>query len=138
MEQAWSSSVNSRSSIIVIHSGNYEIVCLRHRKSQTLYISDILHVPFLEAPSYSKVQTGLYIAAVEDTLARNKVDRAHGLVPTWTPPAVPDRPSKRPKVVEQLHGDVSVSHSSIQGVVLTWNTRMRILFGFKHVSVTIW
>lgn len=102
--------------MIVIHSGNFELLCFRHRRTQTLYISDILHVPFLEAPSYSKIQTGFYIAAVEDALARNNTDRQHGLVPA--PAVSPASPRKRPKV-NKVDDHVSVSPSSVRGIFLT-------------------
>jgi hypothetical protein len=42
--QAWGQPVRQNTTILVLHSGNYEYVCVRHRETQTLYISDILHV----------------------------------------------------------------------------------------------
>lgn len=58
------------STIIVLHSGNHEFVCIRHRESQTLYISDIIHPPTCKAPAYGKLHVGIYIAAVQDAILR--------------------------------------------------------------------
>ena len=59
--------------IIVLHSGNYEFVCVRHRKSNTLYVSDIIHPPSCKAPAYGKLHIGLYIAAVHDAIERMRL-----------------------------------------------------------------
>jgi hypothetical protein len=60
--------------LLILHAGNYEYVCIRHRETQTLYVSDILHIPFLAEPGYGKLQTGIYITAVEDALRRFALD----------------------------------------------------------------
>lgn len=62
----------------MIHAGNYEYVCIRHRETQTLYISDILHIPFLKEPGYGKVQVGIYITALDDALRRMALNDAGG------------------------------------------------------------
>jgi hypothetical protein len=72
--QAWSQSVRQNTTLLVLHAGNYEYVCIRHRETQTLYISDILHIPFLKDPGYGKVQIGIYITALEDALRRFTLD----------------------------------------------------------------
>lgn len=60
--------------MLILHAANYEYICLRHRETQTLYVSDILHVPFLKDPGYGKVQIGIYIIALEDALQRITLD----------------------------------------------------------------
>lgn len=62
--------MRQNTTLIIIHSGNLEHICIRHRASQTLYISDILHVPQLKEPGYGKLQVGLYISAVDDAMRR--------------------------------------------------------------------
>jgi hypothetical protein len=62
--------------VVIIHSGNYEYVCIRHRETQTLYVSDILHVPFLGNPGYGKLQVGIYLTAIDDALGRNRLEKA--------------------------------------------------------------
>jgi hypothetical protein len=61
-----------------MHGCNYEYICIRHRDTQTLYVSDILHVPFLKEPGYGKVQIGIYITALEDVLQRVVLDGVSG------------------------------------------------------------
>ena len=68
----------------MIHAGNYEYVCIRHRETQTLYISDILHIPFLKDPGYGKVQIGIYITALDDALQRIALDETGGAPGTPT------------------------------------------------------
>src|ERR1700729_4073642 len=79
MTQAWAQSVRQNSTVLIMHGGNYEYICLRHRETQTLYISDILHIPFLKDPGYGKVQIGIYITALEDALQRMALDSAFEL-----------------------------------------------------------
>jgi hypothetical protein len=55
---------------IIIHSGNYELVCLRRRDSQTLYVSDVIEPPTCKNPGYGKLQVGIYVAALQDAIAR--------------------------------------------------------------------
>ena len=58
--------------IIVLHSGNYEFVCLRHRKTRTLYVSDLVEPPKCKDPGYGKLHVGIYIAAIQDAMDREK------------------------------------------------------------------
>jgi hypothetical protein len=58
------------STIIIFHSGNLEYVCVRHRETQTLYISDLIDVPHCANPGYGKLHTGIYIAAIQDAVQR--------------------------------------------------------------------
>ena len=53
----------------MINAGLYEVIGLRHRASQTLYLSDIIDVS-KSAPRYGKLHTGLYLAAFKDALDR--------------------------------------------------------------------
>jgi hypothetical protein len=71
--------VHAQSTAVIIHSGNYEYVCIRHRATQTLYVSDILHVPFLENPGYGKLQIGIYLTALNDALGRNRLEKAQAV-----------------------------------------------------------
>jgi hypothetical protein len=45
----------------VISSGNYEIFVRRHRESQTLYISPVIHSSADENPAHYKLHIGLCI-----------------------------------------------------------------------------
>jgi hypothetical protein len=54
-----------------LHSGNHEFVGIRHRESQTLYLSPLI-VP--SSCAYGKIHVGIYIAAIKDALDRVRQD----------------------------------------------------------------
>ena len=58
--------------LIVLHLGNHELVCVRHRGSQTLYVSDVIEPPTCVDPGYGKLHVGIYIAAIQDTMNRKQ------------------------------------------------------------------
>ena len=68
--QAWAQAVHVDGTVIVIHSGNQELVCLRHRGSQTLYVSDIIVPSACVDPGYGKLHVGIYVAAIQDMMDR--------------------------------------------------------------------
>jgi len=76
--QAWAQGVRTNSTFIILHSGNYEFVCFRHRASQVLYVSDILVVKYLSEPGYGKLQIGIYMATLDDVFRRLALDKARG------------------------------------------------------------
>jgi hypothetical protein len=65
--------------VIILHSGNHELVCLRHRDSQTLYVSDVIEPPTCANPGYGKLHVGIYLAAIQDTIDRQKQQHASPL-----------------------------------------------------------
>ena len=70
--KAWTQATRADCSIIVIQSGNHEFIGIRHRGSQTLYISDLIQPHACRDPSYGKLHVGLYIAAVRDAIDRTR------------------------------------------------------------------
>lgn len=58
--------------VIILHSGNHELVCLHHRDSQTLYVSDVIEPPTCANPGYGKLHVSIYLAAIQDTIDRQK------------------------------------------------------------------
>jgi hypothetical protein len=61
---------------MVLHSGNHEIIGIRHRTSQTLHISHVIEPHSCSNPAYGKIQVGTYIAAIQETIDRAKQDIA--------------------------------------------------------------
>ena len=47
-------------------------MCVRHRKTQTLYVSDLIEPPTCKDPGYGKLQVGIYVAAIQDRIDRTK------------------------------------------------------------------
>ena len=76
--QVWAQASKADTSIMVVQSGNHEFVGIRHRLSQTLYVSDIIQPHACEEPSYGKIHVGIYVAAVLDAIDRAK-QRAAGI-----------------------------------------------------------
>jgi hypothetical protein len=61
---------------MVMHSGNHEIIGIRHRETQTLYISHLIEPHACSNPAYGKIQVGIYIAAIQETIDRVRQDIA--------------------------------------------------------------
>jgi Protein kinase domain len=45
---------------------------VRHRKTGTLYVSDLIEPPKCKDPGYGKLQVGIYVAAIQDRMDRTK------------------------------------------------------------------
>lgn len=66
--------------------GNFQRIGIRHRESQTLYLSDLIDTQTCDDPRYGKLHVGIHLAIVQDALnrlpklnnsdAREKVDEA--------------------------------------------------------------
>ena len=67
----WAEAVKNDCTFLVIHSGVYEIIGVRCRKTQTLYLSDLIH-PWERngGGSYGQLHVGLFIAILRDAMGR--------------------------------------------------------------------
>ena len=74
-QRTWAQAVRLDGTFIVFHSGNWELVCVRDRKSQTLYVSDLIEPH--RYPEYGKLQVGIYVAAIQETIDRKKQSLKH-------------------------------------------------------------
>lgn len=70
LSQAWGESTRKDTTMIVFKAGNLERIGIRHRESQTLYISELIHADTCKDPGYGKLHIGLYMAALADTMNR--------------------------------------------------------------------
>ncbi len=70
--EAWAQAMRVDGSIIVLQSGNHEFIGIRHRTTQTLYISDLIQPHACKEPSYGKLHVGIYIAGLRDALDRER------------------------------------------------------------------
>ena len=75
--KAWAQATKADSSIIVLQSGNHEFIGIRHRRTRTLYISDLIEPHACQEPAYGKLHVGLYMAAARDAIDRER-QRAAG------------------------------------------------------------
>ncbi|KAF4573544.1 hypothetical protein AB1N83_009777 [Pleurotus pulmonarius] len=71
LQHAWVTACRRDSTFIIFQCGNYERIGIRHRASQTLYLSDLISVPSIMEPgSYTKLHLGLYVSIIRDALDR--------------------------------------------------------------------
>ena len=61
---------------MVLHSGNHEIIGVRHRETQTLFISHVIEPHRCSDPAYGKIHVGLYMAAIRETIDRERQKEA--------------------------------------------------------------
>jgi hypothetical protein len=80
--KAWSRLVHTDSTFVVFNCGNYERIGLRHRASQTLYLSELIDVPHCKSPGYGKIHVGLYMAIIHDLFDRTRVRKKQAGGPT--------------------------------------------------------
>ncbi|KAF5309234.1 hypothetical protein D9619_012714 [Psilocybe cf. subviscida] len=71
IQQTWAELVYNDATFLVLSSGNYDIICMRHRASQTLYFSPILFATNDENPiHYNAIITSLMMLAYRDAVDR--------------------------------------------------------------------
>jgi hypothetical protein len=66
--KVWTQAVTSDNTFMCLNSGNIEYIGIRHRGTQTLYLSP--PIKRLSIAGYGWLQTGLYLAIIEDAIAR--------------------------------------------------------------------
>ncbi|KAK0490401.1 hypothetical protein IW261DRAFT_1616814 [Armillaria novae-zelandiae] len=69
VQRAWVQAINFDATIIVFDCENYFRVGVRHRKTQTLFISDLVDASSTD-PAYGKVITAINIAIIRDAMDR--------------------------------------------------------------------
>ncbi|KIM39085.1 hypothetical protein M413DRAFT_29653 [Hebeloma cylindrosporum] len=73
VSKAWSRAVQNDATFIFFHCGKYERIGFRHRKTQTLYLSELID-PFVQE-YYGKMQIGLQLAIAKDLLERREIEK---------------------------------------------------------------
>ncbi|KAJ7088898.1 hypothetical protein B0H15DRAFT_288811 [Mycena belliarum] len=71
LQLAWCHAVRTDATIIVFHCGTLERIGVRHRQTQTLYLSDLIDVNDCKDPGYVKLHVGLYATLIQDSIDRN-------------------------------------------------------------------
>ncbi|KAJ8701786.1 hypothetical protein PTI98_000539 [Pleurotus ostreatus] len=71
LQHAWATATRRDSTFIIFQCGNLERIGVRHRASQTLYLSDIVDVPNMADPrAYTELQVSLYMSILDDAMRR--------------------------------------------------------------------
>ncbi|KAJ6605984.1 hypothetical protein B0H10DRAFT_2075472 [Mycena sp. CBHHK59/15] len=78
LQHGWSQAVSEDSSFIIYTNGNSERIGIRHRETQTLFLSGLIDIPKCN-PAYARVHTGLCIAAFRDAVGRYTQIRDRGV-----------------------------------------------------------
>ena len=60
-------------------------MCVRHRETQTLYVSDVIQPSACSNPGYGKLHVGIYVAAIQETMDRKRRQRQQQLSQTKLP-----------------------------------------------------
>ncbi|KAJ3864299.1 hypothetical protein EV359DRAFT_81551 [Lentinula novae-zelandiae] len=75
LQRAWARAVDIDATFIILHRGTTEIICIRHRASQTLFVSEIIDT---SVKYYGKLQIALYAAILKDRVERQEIwEREH-------------------------------------------------------------
>ncbi|KAJ7147739.1 hypothetical protein C8R43DRAFT_1237228 [Mycena crocata] len=74
LQQVWSQAVKHDTTFLVLHCGNFEYIGIRHRESQTLFLSELIQPSRCDdIGGYYKIHVGLYMAAMKDAIRRAKL-----------------------------------------------------------------
>ncbi|TFK71953.1 hypothetical protein BDN72DRAFT_957677 [Pluteus cervinus] len=71
LHYAWRRAVDEDSTVIIMNCGSYERIGIRHRATQTLYLSGLIEV-WKSTPSYGKLHLGLHMVIIRDAIDRYK------------------------------------------------------------------
>ncbi|KAK0490414.1 hypothetical protein IW261DRAFT_1555550 [Armillaria novae-zelandiae] len=70
IQRAWARAVHSDSTFIIFDCGNFLRVGVRRRKTQTLYISELVDVLHCSNPNYGKLMVAINVAILHDVIER--------------------------------------------------------------------
>ena len=76
--QAWAQAVENDTTFIILNCGRYERIGIRHRASQTLYLSGLIDPVNTQDPRYRKLHVALNMAIVRDVLERHDLAATAG------------------------------------------------------------
>ncbi|KAF9018916.1 hypothetical protein BDZ89DRAFT_1139660 [Hymenopellis radicata] len=91
IQRAWANAVRADASVIIFDCGNFLRIGIRHRETQTLFLSKLFDVCHDKDPAYGRIWAGLHLAIVEDVLQR--YEAAGELTQEFAPRAGEKRPS---------------------------------------------
>ncbi|PPQ78811.1 hypothetical protein CVT25_010680 [Psilocybe cyanescens] len=73
LQHAWAQAAIYDTTFIIFNCGRYQRIGIRHRASQTLYLSGVIDTVNIQNPHYMKLNLGLLISIVRDALERKKL-----------------------------------------------------------------
>jgi len=70
VHHAWARSVRDDTAITVFYCGKFERIGIRHRQTQTLYLSELIDIAHDKEPAHGKLHIGLCLSAFKDAVDR--------------------------------------------------------------------
>ncbi|KAH9487271.1 hypothetical protein JR316_0001341 [Psilocybe cubensis] len=121
LQCAWTQASIHDTTYIILHCGRYERIGIRHRATQTLYLSGVIDTVSIQDPCYRKLHIGLHIAIFQDALERMKASETSSIPPASKavkrssdgveglerPPPKRQRSSKVPSVATEVHDSIA-------------------------------
>ena len=101
--QAWVKAVNLDLTFIIFNCGSHERIGIRHRASQTLFLSELIGTVHT-SPSYGLIQLGLHIAILQDALDRMKARQMFN---------TENKTTLKKEVARRLESDEDMAHKYI-------------------------
>ncbi|KAF7309353.1 Protein kinase domain-containing protein [Mycena indigotica] len=127
LQLSWARAVETDSTLIIINCGDHERVCVRHRATQTLFMSPMFNITTCKDPGYLKLHVGIHLALIKDAIARSKPPPK-----IISPPAEPRRsPRKRsrPDTEETTSRPLAKRHKATLDPVKTNMSTMSLASG---------
>ncbi|KAK0451991.1 uncharacterized protein EV420DRAFT_1311758 [Desarmillaria tabescens] len=70
IQRAWARAVHSDSTFIIFDCGDFLRIGVRHRKTQTLYISELVDICTCSNPTFGKLMVAINVAILRDAIER--------------------------------------------------------------------
>ncbi|PPR01647.1 hypothetical protein CVT24_001623 [Panaeolus cyanescens] len=93
VQRAWNAAVEHDATFLLISCGSKERICIRHRRTNTLFVSDIIAA---DADDYVMTQLAFYSAFTRDLLAREPYPKPSGKRKLQDDTEITHSPVKRP------------------------------------------
>jgi len=100
----------------MLHCGRYERIGIRHRASQTLYLSGLIDTVNNRDPRYRKIQVALYSFIIQDVLERYELATAPVKTAGSKRPAAKESPSAHIPKRRKASPDSTASEISPEGL----------------------
>ncbi|CAA7265525.1 unnamed protein product [Cyclocybe aegerita] len=96
LQHAWANAVENDSTLLTFNNGGSEYIGIRHRESQTLYLSKIIDTVNIKDPHYRKLHLGLHLAIIQEAFDRLQMSK-------YTPESNPIVGQKRSRSLDETN-----------------------------------
>ncbi|KAF8900550.1 hypothetical protein CPB85DRAFT_1565231 [Mucidula mucida] len=128
VQKAWATAVKVDASFLVFDCGNFFRFGIRHRQSQTLFLSNLIDVCTSTDPSYGTILTALTVAAVYDATMRLPLLENTILGKRKSDNALSRRRSKKLKI------DTDATRDKAMSELLESSSALAVSFRFDYLD----